>query len=382
VIIVDEAEDLTDGNLEDLRLLSNSDVKDEKRLYFILVGRPELLARLLTRALRNIHQSIGARATLNPLKFDEAHGYVDHRLRRQGGSAQKIFNQRALRCLIAESAGIPRQINHLCNSAMAAAYARGASVVTLADARAAVAEYRHQIGWSRTSLSRCASAGLLSRVTTRSVTAVVGAGLAAAAAIIYLALADGSMGPPAQPVERAAPVKEAPPVSASSGAPATSYPGTVAKEAADGTVMMPLRLDSKALQEHAPPNPVAQPAGSGGAISKSFGIGRGDTVKGQAHNHPGFKVEPGQTSSGDPQAHDIERASPDDTSSLTTADRRSASKHHRRTQKGKVPQPTASPDEDAPDNTKPAQPMDKNTGAAGEARVLSLDPNWWAVPSR
>lgn len=379
VVIVDEAEDLTDGNLEDLRLLSSIDVKGEQRLYFILVGRPELLARLLTPALRNVYQSIGARATLNPLKFDETHSYVDYRLRQHGGSARGIFNRRALRCLIAESAGIPRQINRLCNSAMAAAYTRGASVVTLADARAAVAEYQHLIGWSRTSLRRRASAGLSSRMTTQNVTAVAGAGLAAAAAIVYLTFANGSMGPRAQPVDRAMPVKAAPPVSAGSAAPATSYPRALAKVVADGAVMMPLSLDSKAVQEHTPPNPIAQPAGSSRAISKSFSIGRGNTVKTQVHDHSGFKIEPGQTSSGDQQAGDIERP-PEDT--LTTADRRSANKHHRRPQKGKVPQLTAFPDGDALDNTKPAQPADKSTGAPGEARVLSLDPNWWVVPSR
>jgi type II secretory pathway predicted ATPase ExeA len=378
VVIVDEAEELTDANLQDLRLLSNTDLEGEKRLHFILVGRPELAVRLLTPALREIDRSIRARTKLYPLKFNEARSYVDYRLQRQGGSAQEIFNRRALLCLIAESAGIPRQINRLCSGAMAAACAQGDGVVTLADARAAVAEYRHRIGWPRISLGRRASAGPLSSVTTRKAAAAIGAGLAAAAAIVYLALADRS-GRPALLVERAAIVRAAPPVSAGSRAPATSNPDRLAKEAADGTVIMPLRLDSKAVQGRALPSSVAQPVDSGGAISKGF---QGDIVNGQSNNHFGFSVEPGQTSSGDPRAGYTERASPDDSSSLPTTERRSSIRHHRRPQNRKAPQLTASPDEEALDNTKPAQPMDKSRGVAGKAPILSLDPNWWVVPSR
>jgi general secretion pathway protein A len=126
VVIVDDAQDLTDERLEDPRLLSNCEANGSKRLHFILVGRPELSTQLGAPALPNINQRIGARAILNPLKFGEARSYVDYRLRQRGGSAPKIFNARALCRLIAQSCGIPQQINLLCNSAMPAAYAESA----------------------------------------------------------------------------------------------------------------------------------------------------------------------------------------------------------------------------------------------------------------
>jgi type II secretory pathway predicted ATPase ExeA len=108
VVIVDDAQDLSEECLEDLRLLSNCEANGNKRLHFILVGQPELLTRLRTPKLRNINQRIGARATLNPLKFDEARAYVDYRLRLKGGNAQRIFSTAALRHLLAHSSGIPR----------------------------------------------------------------------------------------------------------------------------------------------------------------------------------------------------------------------------------------------------------------------------------
>src|ERR1700730_6966470 len=85
-VIVDDAQDLSNERLEDLRLLSNCDPNGSKRLHFILVGQPELLPRLQSPALRNVNQRIGTRATLNPLEFDEARDYVDYLLRQKGGS--------------------------------------------------------------------------------------------------------------------------------------------------------------------------------------------------------------------------------------------------------------------------------------------------------
>lgn len=181
VVIVDEAQGLTDERIEDLRLLSNCDSNQPRRLHFILVGQPELLARLQTPALRNLNQRIGARAKLSAISHDEAWDYVDYRLKQQGGSAQKIFNRRALRHLIAASGGILRQINLLCTAAIACAHAQNESIVTPACARAAVAEYRNLYRPRRTFYRRFAAAGVAA-----SVTAVAAVGLAAALVVRHV----------------------------------------------------------------------------------------------------------------------------------------------------------------------------------------------------
>jgi general secretion pathway protein A len=146
VVIVDDAQDLIDEGLEGLRLLSNIHPDGKGRLHFILVGQPELVSRLRAPTSRKISQRIGARAIMNPLEFDEACAYVDFRLRQKGGTALKIFQRPALHHLVAHSAGIPRRINLLCNSAMVCAYAEGAAIVTVSCARAAVAEYQNHRG--------------------------------------------------------------------------------------------------------------------------------------------------------------------------------------------------------------------------------------------
>jgi AAA domain len=100
VILIDDAQDLTDERLEDLRLLSNIDASGSKRLHFVLIGQPELLTRLRQSALRNVNQRIGARATLNPLSRHQAREHVDYRLRQKGGSAERTFCCATVRCSV------------------------------------------------------------------------------------------------------------------------------------------------------------------------------------------------------------------------------------------------------------------------------------------
>ena len=89
VIIVDEAQALSDETLEELRLFSNYGEYGKGHLEILLVGQPELLTRLTEPSLRQFHQRIGARAILNPLQREEAFEYIEHKLRESGGSTKK-----------------------------------------------------------------------------------------------------------------------------------------------------------------------------------------------------------------------------------------------------------------------------------------------------
>ena len=140
-IIVDEAQDLSDDALEELRLLSNYGQRLGRYLQLVLVGQPELAARLNSPQLRQFNQRIAARSVLTRLSFAEAHEYVSYRLRAKDGRSEEIFNPDALDYLLRHSVGIPRQINVLCHNAMLLAYSAGRPRVELKAARTAVAEY-------------------------------------------------------------------------------------------------------------------------------------------------------------------------------------------------------------------------------------------------
>jgi general secretion pathway protein A len=141
VIIIDEAHDLSDETMEQLRLLSNSGKPDEKQLHFVFVGQPELLRRLSSPSLRQLDQRIGARSVLNPLQPAEVREYIEQRLQACGGSAKRVFRSGAMRQIVRHSGGIPRRTNVLCHNAMLLAYSAGARQVDPRMVQAAVTEY-------------------------------------------------------------------------------------------------------------------------------------------------------------------------------------------------------------------------------------------------
>src|SRR5499426_3675384 len=84
VLIVDEAQDLTDELLEQVRLLSNLETDNRKLLQIVLMGQPELRDRLNNPSLRQLRQRITIRYHLTPLGFTEVGQYVQHRLQTAG----------------------------------------------------------------------------------------------------------------------------------------------------------------------------------------------------------------------------------------------------------------------------------------------------------
>lgn len=140
-ILIDEAQTLSDDALEEFRLLSNLERHGRKAAQIILAGQYELARRLNDPGMRHMTDRIGARAVLLSLSALECREYIEHRLRLCGGSAERIFQRRALECIVRSSAGVPRRINALCHNSLLLAYARGSKRVTPAIAAEAAAEY-------------------------------------------------------------------------------------------------------------------------------------------------------------------------------------------------------------------------------------------------
>ena len=142
-VILDEAQYLSDDALEDLRLLSNFQALERRRLQIVLVGQIDLVKRLAGPQLRQLDQRIGARALLPTLARSEIHDYLDYRLRSRGGDVERLFTRGAIRELARASAGIPRRINILCHNALLLAYAQEKSCVTAQNVRDAAHDYDH-----------------------------------------------------------------------------------------------------------------------------------------------------------------------------------------------------------------------------------------------
>jgi general secretion pathway protein A len=182
VLIIDEAQNLSFEVMEQLRLLSNLETDTQKLLQIILIGQPELKARLAERRLRQLRQRILVFYELRPLNYSQVQAYVQHRLtlalqvqNPASTSAPFIldpastpnldapsansstanrkpktvnfsatpsaplpnFTLPALRAIARRSHGIPRLVNTLCDKALLAAYVRDSHQVTWADVRRA-----------------------------------------------------------------------------------------------------------------------------------------------------------------------------------------------------------------------------------------------------
>ena len=142
LLIIDEAQNLEQETLEQVRLLSNLETETSKLIQIVLLGQPELDALLETPELRQLKQRIGVRWRLKPLSPSETRDYVRHRLRVAAGGARDLFTAPALRELHRLSGGIPRVVNVLCDRALLAGYAAGTREVTPALVRSAGAEVR------------------------------------------------------------------------------------------------------------------------------------------------------------------------------------------------------------------------------------------------
>ena len=130
VLFIDEAQNLSQPVLEQIRLISNLETDKEKLIQIILVGQPELRSILERQSLRQLRQRISVRCNLGPLDFNETVDYIRHRLLTAGSAPRDIFTHSALRRLFKYTRGTPRLINIVCDRALLAAYASGKTTVT------------------------------------------------------------------------------------------------------------------------------------------------------------------------------------------------------------------------------------------------------------
>ena len=122
VLVIDEAQDLTNELLEQIRLLSNLETDNRKLLQIVLMGQPELRDRLNDHRLRQLRQRITVRFHLQSLNRWELWPYVLHRLQVAGSNGTPNFTVGALWRIYRYTEGIPRLVNALCDKCLLAGY--------------------------------------------------------------------------------------------------------------------------------------------------------------------------------------------------------------------------------------------------------------------
>jgi type II secretory pathway predicted ATPase ExeA len=124
-LVVDEAQGLNIGVLEELRLLANFETPMSKLLPLVLAGQPELGDRLEQPELRQLKQRVTLRCELTPFEVTDTAGYIAGRIKAAGGVAAKLFTQEAVLLIHDAAKGIARSINVICDNALLSAMAVG-----------------------------------------------------------------------------------------------------------------------------------------------------------------------------------------------------------------------------------------------------------------
>jgi putative secretion ATPase (PEP-CTERM system associated) len=124
LLIVDEAQNLTDEALEDIRMLSNLQTDNRILLQIMLVGQPELKHRLNTPDFDQLAQRIAVNYHITPLDEDQTRLYIAYRIEKAGGSPE-LFTPEAVKKIYQHAKGIPRTINLMCDTALVYGFADG-----------------------------------------------------------------------------------------------------------------------------------------------------------------------------------------------------------------------------------------------------------------
>jgi general secretion pathway protein A len=142
IIIVDEAQNVPDETLEELRLLSNLETDKDKLLQIILLGQPELETKLTGDSLRQLNQRISSRVHLKHFSPDETLDYINYRVIKAGKKNLQL-HKKASRLTFKATNGIPRLINMLISRALMAAFLEESHMIHPQHIQHAVSSLKH-----------------------------------------------------------------------------------------------------------------------------------------------------------------------------------------------------------------------------------------------
>jgi hypothetical protein len=123
ILVIDEAQNLSEEALESVRLLSNFETPWMKLMQIVLAGQPQLAEKLAKPSMAQLRQRVSFSIRIEPLNYAEVDAYVDHRLWVAGYKGPSLFSAGARRLLAEFSDGIPRNINNICFCAMSLGWA-------------------------------------------------------------------------------------------------------------------------------------------------------------------------------------------------------------------------------------------------------------------
>jgi len=131
VLIIDEAQAMSDEALETLRLFTNIETEKQKLLQIVLFAQPELDKKLASKHLRQLKQRITFSYRIKKLSRRGVLGYIRHRLACVSIGQSTNISPITAHFIHYFSKGTPRIINTLCHKALLLGFAKKQRGITL-----------------------------------------------------------------------------------------------------------------------------------------------------------------------------------------------------------------------------------------------------------
>lgn len=125
-LVIDEAQAISPGLLDEIRLLANIEASTVKLLPLVLAGQTSLGERLEDPSLSQVKQRVSLRCELTRLTEGETASYIASRVRTAGGEPSRLFSREAVVLIHRCASGVPRVINVICHNALVSGMAAGA----------------------------------------------------------------------------------------------------------------------------------------------------------------------------------------------------------------------------------------------------------------
>ncbi|MGH8501151.1 MAG: ExeA family protein [Gammaproteobacteria bacterium] len=145
LVIVDEAQDLSADALEELRLLTNMQLKGKPLVQVFLLGQEQLHAKMMSPAMEQLRQRLVAVSRLKPMTAEETHAYIAHRLERAGWNGDPEIAGEAIELVYRHSNGVPRLVNQTCSRLLLYGAAEQKHKLYGADVQVVIKEFEDEM---------------------------------------------------------------------------------------------------------------------------------------------------------------------------------------------------------------------------------------------
>lgn len=146
LLIVDEAQNLGEEAVEELRMLSNFQDEQGSLLQSFLLGQPEFRRILRSSHMQQLRQRVIATYHLGPMDEDDSRAYIEHRLAQVDWQGDPQFTEATWPMIHRYTGGIPRRINTLCDRLLLMGYLEELHTLTVRDVQAVIDEMEADFG--------------------------------------------------------------------------------------------------------------------------------------------------------------------------------------------------------------------------------------------